>query len=363
MVQKQSDTHIVIIGQGLAGTCLSYQFYAKNSDFIVIDNSHYRSSSTIAAGLINPVVFKRLTKSWKADDLMPYLELFYEKIEKLLGVSFYEKKTLLRVLNSVEEINTWDGKRKGEFANYLSQIISSSAVQIPLKQEVNLGKVKAASIDLPIFLNSWKTYLKLSKRLIEEKINYDQIGYDKNGIEIQLKGHKIKANKIVFCEGALGADNPLFKWLPFNLSKGDMLTLKNNAYLGNEVLNNGKFFLPKKDGTIKMGSTYRWDNLSYETTQEGEKELFEKVEETLSGTSTLINHEVGIRPTVKDRRPMLGRHPTIKNAYIFNGLGTKGAMLAPYYSEQMFNYMIRDEKLNKEVDIKRFSHLFDTFFD
>jgi glycine oxidase len=358
MSNKQTGTKIAIIGQGLAGTCLSYQLQMHNVDFVVIDNSHVNSASQVAAGLINPIVFKRLTKSWMADELMPYLDQFYPRIEELLNVSFYKKRDLLRVLNTVEEINTWDGKKGIEFDDYLGKVTSSEEFQIPLKKEGNLGVVRAASVDLPIMLNGWKEYLKKRGKLIEEEISHHKILWTNNHAIIELEEGSIKADKVVFCDGAGALNNPLFSWLPFNLSKGDLLTIKNDQYAGREILNNGKFYLPMEDGTIKMGSTYKWDELSYEVTKEGEKELLEKIAETLSGTTKSVDHKVGIRPTVRDRRPFLGRHPETLSAYVFNGLGTKGAMLAPYFSKKMFDYLINDKNLAQEVDIKRIIRFF-----
>ena len=66
----------------------------------------------------------------------------------------------------------------------------------------------------------------------------------------------------------------------------------------------------------------------------------------------------GVRPTVSDRRPLLGTHPSQKNAHIFNGLGTKGVMIAPYYSAHLINHLIDGVELEKEVDIGRFEGLF-----
>ena len=268
--------------------------------------------------------------------------VFILNLKKKIGASFYDKKSLLRVLNSADEINRWDSKRNGSLKDYLGKIYDGNEFELPLNKPANLGVVKAGAIDVPAMLGAWKNRLKEAGNIIEDNLDYSMIEYGENKVKIQFKSDSIVGKKIVFCEGALGVNNPLFSWLPFNLSKGDILTLRNDKYLGGEVLNNGKFFLPQSDGTIKMGSTYEWDDLSYETKKERREELQEKAKETLSGDTILINHEAGIRPTVKDRRPFLGRNPIQKNVYILNGLGTKGAMLAPYFSEKILNFVMND---------------------
>ena len=59
----------------------------------------------MAAGLWNPIVFKRITKSWKADGLIDELERFYPKIEKTLGAKFYHNDENIRMHSSYHEKN------------------------------------------------------------------------------------------------------------------------------------------------------------------------------------------------------------------------------------------------------------------
>ena len=68
----------------------------------------------------------------------------------------------------------------------------------------------------------------------------------------------------------------------------------------------------------------------------------------------VLEHKAGIRPTVSDRRPLAGLHPNFNNVYIFNGLGTKGVLIAPWMSKKMCNYLLRGEELPEEANIKRF---------
>ena len=47
-----------------------------------------------------------------------------------------------------------------------------------------------------------------------------------------------------------------------------------------------------------------------------------------------------------------------KNVYIFNGLGTKGVMLAPYFAQKLFNHIKLNETLPEEVNVARFNKFF-----
>ena len=61
-----------------------------------------------------------------------------------------------------------------------------------------------------------------------------------------------------------------------------------------------------------------------------------------------------MRPTVIDRRPLIGEHAEHKNLYVLNGLGTRGVMIAPYVADQLFNYIENKQELAKEISIERF---------
>ncbi len=67
----------------------------------------------------------------------------------------------------------------------------------------------------------------------------------------------------------------------------------------------------------------------------------------------IVNHQAGIRPTVNDRRPLMGLHPQHPTLAVFNGLGTKGVMLAPYFAYQLYSFLELNKPLDVEVDIKR----------
>ena len=68
----------------------------------------------------------------------------------------------------------------------------------------------------------------------------------------------------------------------------------------------------------------------------------------------VIEHSAGIRPTTIDRRPIIGSHPNYKNIYVFNGLGSRGILLAPTLSCWLYNHIYKRLLISKEVDIKRF---------
>ena len=90
-------------------------------------------------------------------------------------------------------------------------------------------------------------------------------------------------------------------------------------------------------------------------TKKGKEELMSKLKTFLSCEFEVVQHLAGIRPTVKDRRPLVGRHPEHKNLYVLNGLGTRGVMIAPYVAEKLYQFIENNEPLDSEIDVNRFA--------
>ncbi|MCW3075505.1 MAG: dependent oxidoreductase [Bacteroidetes bacterium] len=78
----------------------------------------------------------------------------------------------------------------------------------------------------------------------------------------------------------------------------------------------------------------------------------------ISSEYQILKHEAGVRPSSKDRRPIVGPHPLHSNMHVFNGLGTKGVMLAPYFANNFVLFYLQKQPLNPEINIKRFYNLF-----
>ena len=87
--------------------------------------------------------------------------------------------------------------------------------------------------------------------------------------------------------------------------------------------------------------------------------LLEKLEDLIHIPYEIIDYSAGIRPTTRDRKPFIGTHPKHKNLHIFNGLGSKGVTLAPYYSNQLVEYLTAGAFLDKEVNIDRYIKYYD----
>src|SRR5690606_35904224 len=97
-----------------------------------------------------------------------------------------------------------------------------------------------------------------------------------------------------------------------------------------------------------------WHNSTTHITEEAKEEILQNLSYITDEKVEVLSQEAGIRPTTRDRRPLMGSHPQHPDYHIFNGLGAKGYMLAPLLSEEFVRYLEGDLVLDKEVNISRY---------
>jgi hypothetical protein len=161
-------------------------------------------------------------------------------------------------------------------------------------------------------------------------------------------------DKIIFCCGSNNGEMPYFSDIPIEKTKGQTLTISCKDLPENESLNRKTFVLPLENNTFKIGATYEWDDGSLNTTKEARELLLENFSVISDLPIKVIDQVAGIRPTVLDRRPVLGQHKIHKKLFIFNGLGAKGYLMAPTLAREMAEYLLGEGTISKEVGINRF---------
>jgi glycine/D-amino acid oxidase-like deaminating enzyme len=351
---KKSNSNqldFIIVGQGIAGSVLALSLIKSGYTVCVVDKQDLSLSSRIAAGIWNPVVFKRLAKSWLADDVVPELIRFYEFFEKELNASFVNRRFILKPFSEEQEKIFWLKKAESENEFLDKSIYEDFKVTDTCNIKSYSKVLQAGNIDMATFLDATKNYISKHQQLIEESFDYDALTQTEDGVTYK----SVSAKHIIFCEGHLISKNPYFNWIPFKPAKGEVLTITcNDLHLENSIFNKGFFIMPLGNNTYKVGATYEWENLNDTPTESKKQELITKLNSVISSSYQIVKHEAGVRPSVIDRRPVVGCHPKFSNVYVFNGFGTKAVMLAPYFAKQLVNYIQYDSPIDAEVNPSRF---------
>ena len=341
----------LIVGQGLAGSLLAFEFIQSDQSFFVLDNPKQPKATDVAAGIINPVVFRRMTKSWKIDELLPHLLKTYSELENFLGVKLFYPLQIKKILGK-DEGDLWQKKYvDNKLSDQIDQQVDRQRYPF-IKAEFGTGTViQSGRVDLKLLVEKMKYYLQEQQLIRHERFDFDQLQIE----DEEINYRQITAKKIIFCEGHAASQNPYFKDIRFKHTKGEVLRVQTEKYNQNFILNKAIFLMPEGNQYYRLGATYDWDDLSTQTTVKAQEELQEKLVKVFTDQYRIVDHQAGIRPTTHDRRPVIGLHPKHKQIGIFNGLGSKGSMLGPYFANQFCNFLMgKETQLHPEVEINRY---------
>jgi hypothetical protein len=341
----------LVVGLGLAGTCFCEVLEQHKKSFKVISDTS-QQASVVAGGLYNPVILKRFTLAWNADEQMRKSIPFYKTLEQKLNVKLDYKLRVLRRFASVEEQNGWyEAADKPGLSSFLLLEIyknSNPSIDAPFQY----GEVaKTGRIDTPTLLKAYSNYLGQQNQLLNETFDYALLKVNKDYVAYG----SLKAKRVVFAEGFGLKTNPYFNYLPLNGTKGELLTIKCPQLKEANVIKSSVFIIPLGEDLYRVGATYKWKDKTNEPTIESKQELIDKLKTFLKCDFELVDHVAGIRPTVTDRRPLVGQHPKYKNLYVLNGFGSRGVLIGPYASKQLFDFIENKSDFDSEMNIERFA--------
>lgn len=346
----------IILGGGLAGTILQ-DFLSKEASVLIIDSEAGQYGSKVAAGIYNPVTGRRMVKSWLVDILAPFAQGYYAEKEALLGERFVQSLHIKRLFHNEQQRSEW--LKKVDFygiENIIAGELAPDASDARIVRDHGGVETKASwRLNTRAFLEAMHGHLKEHDALLKQQITYESIAYEDGEVRVGLH----KARHVIFCEGWRMAENPWFQHLTLVPNKGELLTIEAPDLEEKDLLQKGMFVLPLGGGHYKIGATYNKEKVDYEPTETAKSWLLERLERTIKTPYQILKHEVGVRPTSKDRRPMLGRHFKLDRFSVFNGFGSKGVSQIPWCAQQMKEHLIDDKPLHRDIDIKRFMDVSD----
>jgi glycine oxidase len=342
----------LIIGSGLAGISFSEIVLKNNKSIFVLDNNS-QNSSKVAGGLYNPVILKRFSEVSQASEHLVIMNEFYDTLEKKINCQVNFKLPILRKFFSVEEQNNWfSASDKVSLSPFLSNHLISkkySGIDSPF----DYGEVlHTGYVATGLMLAKYREYLSDNNLFRTETFDYLLLKEETFGISYK----DIQARHIVFAEGFGMHSNPFFKELPLDGTKGELLIIKAPKLKLDVILNTSLFFLPLSNDLYKVGATYNWEDKTDTPTDEGKAELVAKIKEIINCDFEIVSHLAGVRPTVRDRRPLIGTHSEHPAIHILNGLGTRGIMLGPAMAKALFEHIEHQIPLDKTIDIKRYTN-------
>ncbi len=334
-------TDFLIVGGGISGLSLHWRLRSMGLKSILMDLPEQNRSTSIAAGLINPIAGKYYSLAWRADEFFKELERFYPILEKELNTQFFHRMPIERIFRTAGEQNQWLSKAHlPKYDGYCS-----------FEKNEGYGKLivhKGGWLNTSVFSSALQNRFRDEKTLRQVHFEHAKLDPDKRVYD------GLNYGSVVFCEGKDMLGNPWFNELPLTPNKGEIMDIYCRDLEQETIRISGVFVLPLGDHLFRVGATYDHHDLSLEPTKEKKEELLSRLRFICSHPFKIMEHKVGIRPAVKDRRPLMGRHAEFTSMYIFNGLGSKGVSMSPLLSLEMMNYIRGIGSLHPDCNMNRF---------
>lgn len=342
---------VLIIGQGLCGTWLSYYLQKAGISFLIIDEARPQTPSKIASGIINPVTGRRLVKTWLIDALMPFAISAYRQMENAVGTPLIQPCPIIDFF-SAPDVEIAFKKRVAEKADYLQLLNDTTPWEKNFQFPFGAGMIDDCwLVDTAGFLEKWKRQLQ-QNNLLQERV------FDENELQLTEKGihyKDIQANKIIYCNGTAAFESAYFNRLPFAPNKGEALIATIPDLPTDFIYKKGMSLVPWQPGHWWVGSSYQWSfedekpTAAFRQTAEAWLKNFCKL------PFEITNHLAAVRPATVERRPFVGFHPVHTTVGILNGMGTKGVSLAPFFAKQLADAIGSNRAVMAEADVRRFA--------
>jgi glycine/D-amino acid oxidase-like deaminating enzyme len=324
-----AQAQLAIVGQGLAGTMLGWACEQAGIAFTIFDRGHAAAASGVAAGLVNPITGRRLVKSWRVDTLLPEARATYRALEAAWGVRLWTDLRVRRFFADGRERRAFAEKHaRGELSPWVTNADADG-----------FWIESAGRVDLPVLLATARMRWRSGGRLREE--TFDWTKRDAGGLAID-------------CSGVTGALRGGFDFVPWKFARGETLELAVDGLPADIVWHRRQWIVPTGPGTALAGATHGPGVPEARPTTEARAMLEARTRELLDRPFAVRGHRAGVRVTLPDKRPVVGRHPGLPGRGVMNGLGAKGVLLAPMLARQWTAHLTAGTPFDPEVDVSRF---------
>ncbi len=343
----------IIVGQGICGTFLSWNLMKGGKTVVVIDEPSTFSASKVASGVINPVTGRRIVQTWEIETIMPYAVKVYTELGNELKLNLIRQCNILD-FHSTPQMKLAFDERLLNDTTFLKLPNNPNQWNDYFNPSFGIGEINPCwLIDIQAMLDGWRKKLIEQDSLINIHFNFSDVSIAED--QIIYKDHI--ANKIIFCDGTTGFNNPYFNLLPFAPNKGEALIVSIPNLPSTNIYKQGISIVPWKDGLFWIGSSYEWNFTDPNPTNAFKNKTEQQLKHWLKIPYTIVDHIASVRPANMERRPFIGFHPIHSSVGIMNGMGAKGCSLAPFFSNQFKESILNGCPINPLVDVNRFQKI------
>ena len=340
---------ILVVGQGIAGTMLSWYLHQAGIPFVVADDDAPNTASKVAAGVINPVTGRRIVTTWMIDELMPFAVKAYEDIGNFLNINLVHKLSIADCFPTLQMHEAFT-QRVAEQAPYLT--IHNATILPSVHQYYGYGTISPAYvINVALLLSTWKKYLLQQGMLVPAQVDQEQVSIFVHNCIYNHQSY----TQVLFANGVAGVHNKWFKNLPFAPNKGEAFIIHAPELSPKHIYKKGYTIVPIGNAQYWVGANYEWNYTNALPTTAFYNNTIQLLNSWLTVPYTIVHHIASTRPATIERRPFVGLHPTLPVIGILNGLGAKGTSLAPYFAHQLVQHIVHGIPILPQANVQRFA--------
>ncbi len=342
---------VTIVGFGLAGAFAATELLRRGHRLRIVDDVRPGAASPVGPGQINPLATRRFRVGWKLDEALPAALDTYRAAESACGEPLYHARPILRIVKDQTQAEDLEKRRdEPDAARWIRD-------PSPAEQQCIANRLRAPFGAFVTYGGGWLDvpgYLEVMRRTLQSdpRVHW-------NPPETAMLREPFAAlpdsGPTVWCEGWRARHNPLWRNIDHNPAKGEWMRVRLGEPLRADVIVNGPCWIqPLPDGTARAGATYTWSSFESGPTADARITLVKNLAATYNGPFEILSQHVGVRPIVRDTRPVAGRHPEQPDHWILNGLGSKGALYGPWAARLLAAAMDEGAPLPREIDVTRY---------
>lgn len=350
--------NILIAGLGLAGSTLAWVFDQGGHRVTIVDPNESSTASHVAAGLMTPVTGRDLQPNWRFREFSSIARPFYSTIEMRLQTRFLHSIPVHRLFISHQERDLFDKKYQNmemsENAHY------SCLDDFPNWTHAPFGGMMmpdAARLDVSHYIRSTRAYFESSGNIHTGYFSAD----DLTRVSGSYKWNDTLYDSVVLCRGYREEDYREFKFLNFEPNRGQMISFKSQDLVTDRTWNqSGHWVTPgDKPNQFLMGATYQRNSTRKDPSPDDHQSLMNRWQTLIhphyqNMEMDILDQPVGIRPVIRGQKIVASPHPNIPDFYILNGFGSKGALRAPFFAQQLADHILNKSPLDPSAHIHNF---------
>lgn len=358
-----------ILGAGFAGLSMTDELLQRGHSVCLIDKAEPGSGSSGAPlVLINPATGRRAKMVHDAKQSVDTVVDLLMRVQNYAGeTKIFEHNGVLRpaldkdlAKDFKRSPNKYDWPDKS-WVNWLDKDEFSSKYSYFGRHCGGLEVKHGYTINTSLYIQYLKEYL-ISRGLTSQFNTNATVECDPDdSYNISFPdGRSAKSDHIIYATGSSVINSPVWDFLPFKTTKGQLLDLTFQAPLPlhASISSMGYFaFMTSEPNRLVVGSTYEHSYENLKPDEKGRETLFNKLERTLPGLKNIphsANIWSGERISTKDHNPVIGEHPLRRRSYLLTGMGSKGMIQGRYLAKQLAGYILDDAKIDANFNLNRF---------